>query len=186
VDLCWARHGTPSSMYLKRLSSTQMNESREDTVQEPKRCQVKRHGVWTEAGGGPPWQRTGIPQTTDNWPIFPDNTDWVSPTWSSGATLQANGFESGSAIIPPLANGHSGGNFDHVYKHHQWSTFTSFPWWRRQRWSLKRRAFIHKWHGLLPEKILSSSVAVQAWSLIRIRMLIMWVQSNNAPHSEFH
>jgi hypothetical protein len=37
---------------------------------------------------------------TDDWPIFPDNTDWVSPTWSSGATLQANGFESGSAAVP--------------------------------------------------------------------------------------
>jgi hypothetical protein len=38
--------------------------------------------------------------TTDDEPIFQDNTDWVVPTRSSRATLLANGFESGSAAIP--------------------------------------------------------------------------------------
>jgi hypothetical protein len=32
--------------------------------------------------------------------FIPDNTDWVAPTRSSGATLLANGFESVSAAIP--------------------------------------------------------------------------------------
>jgi hypothetical protein len=47
----------------------------------------------------------GIPQTMDDWPIFLDNNDWVAPTQSLGATLLANGFESGSATIPhwPMA-----------------------------------------------------------------------------------
>jgi hypothetical protein len=49
--------------------------------------------------GGHHDKRTGIPQTTDDWPIFPDNTDWVTLTWSSVATLLANSFESGSAAI---------------------------------------------------------------------------------------
>jgi hypothetical protein len=55
----------------------------------------------------------------------------------------------------PFANGRSGGNFDHEYKHHQRSNFTSFPRWWMRRWSPKRWAFIHNWHGLLPETILS-------------------------------
>jgi hypothetical protein len=45
----------------------------------------------------------GIPRTTDDGrlaDIFPDNTDWVAPIRSLGATLLANGFESGSAAIP--------------------------------------------------------------------------------------
>jgi hypothetical protein len=44
---CLAQHGTPLSMYLKRLSNTQMNGSTEDTEQELKRHQVKWHRVWT-------------------------------------------------------------------------------------------------------------------------------------------
>jgi hypothetical protein len=47
----------------------------------------------------------GIPRTTDDWPISSRHTDWVAPTQSSGATLLANGFKSGSAAIPhwPMA-----------------------------------------------------------------------------------
>jgi hypothetical protein len=50
-----------------------------------------------------------------------------------------------------LANDRSGGNFDHVYEYHQRSNFTSFLWWWGRRWSAKRWAFIHNWHGLFPE-----------------------------------
>jgi hypothetical protein len=38
------------------------------------------------------------------------------------------------------------------------SSQTSFPWWWRQRWSAKLWAFIHNWHGLLPEKNLSNPI----------------------------
>jgi hypothetical protein len=79
-------------------------------------------------------------------------TDWVAQTWSSGVTLLANGFELGSATIPHWPIAVRVRNVDHVYKHHQWSTFTSFPWWRRRRWSLKRWASIHNWHGLCPRR----------------------------------
>jgi hypothetical protein len=90
----------PLNVLKKRLSNTQMNGSREDTEQQLKRRQVKRHGVRTDAGEGSPWRRTSIPRTTDDWPIFRDNTDWVTRTRISVATLIANGFESGSAAIP--------------------------------------------------------------------------------------
>jgi hypothetical protein len=36
-----------------------------------------------------------------------------------------------------------------------WSFHGDWTRWWRQRWSPKRWAFIHNWHGLLPKKILS-------------------------------
>jgi hypothetical protein len=68
---------------LKRLSNTRMNGSREDTAQELER----------PAGGGPPWQRTSIPRTTGDWPIFKDNAAWVAQTRIQVRRLRANGFE---------------------------------------------------------------------------------------------
>jgi hypothetical protein len=67
------------------------------------------------------------------------------------------------------ANWPYGENFDNVYKHHQRSTFTSFPWWWRRRWSPKRRGSVHNWHGFFPEKVLSTSFAVKAPSLTRYK-----------------
>jgi hypothetical protein len=64
---------------------------------------------------------------------------------------------------------------DHLWLHHQ----GNLPGWWSHRWSLKRWYFIHSWHGLLPEKILSSSVAVKASSL----MLLDLVFSNFADFS---
>jgi hypothetical protein len=52
-----------------------------------------------------------------------------------------------------LAKGNSSRKLDHVYKQHQQSTFTIFPWWWRPGWSLKCWNFNYNWHGFLPEKI---------------------------------
>jgi hypothetical protein len=40
------------------------------------------------------------PRVTGDWPISPDDTDWVAATRSSGAAHSANGFELGFAAIP--------------------------------------------------------------------------------------
>jgi hypothetical protein len=60
------------------------------------------------------------------------------------------------------------------------------------RWSPKRWAFIYIWHGLLPEKILSSSVAVKTSSLTRlylplisVRLLIHWRDPLHCSRSFF-
>lgn len=41
-----------------------------------------------------------ISQTTDDWPIFPDNTDLATQTLGSFVTTLANSFESGLVGIP--------------------------------------------------------------------------------------
>jgi hypothetical protein len=45
----------------------------------------------------------------------------------------------------------------------------SFPWWWRRRWSPKRWAFIHNWHGLLPEKNLSTTVISFTRKIISVK-----------------
>jgi hypothetical protein len=109
---------------------------------------------------GPPWQKTGTPRTTDDWPIS-SRQHWLGhsdPKFRCDTPSETFWVRFGCYSL--LANDHSRGNFDHVYKHHQQSTFTSFPWWWKRRWSPKRWDFIHKWHGLLFEKILSSILFV--------------------------
>jgi hypothetical protein len=77
-----------------------MNRSREGTEQELREARLNDMGFGLRPEGDHHDKRMGMLQTTDDRPIFPDNTDWVAPTQSSGATLLANGFKSGSAATP--------------------------------------------------------------------------------------
>jgi hypothetical protein len=95
----------------------------------------------------------GRSRLVDVWPIFPDDTDCISLTRRSGATICREWFW----IRCGRAKGSLRGNLDHAYEQQQRSNVTHLPWWWRQRWSPKRWVFSRKWYGLLPYKNSSRS-----------------------------
>jgi hypothetical protein len=96
--------------------------------------------------------------------FLPDNTVWVTPTRSSGATLLAKGLESGLAAIPHWPMAIRGDTLimyiDITVNLH------IIPLMMEAETDSETLAFIHNRHGLLPENISSSSVTVKASSLI--------------------